>query len=85
MSSKRVSHIFKILFQTGDVNIFVILFLVDMFYKKAPFLTKTTSAVKSETQFNREAIEKELGRVLKEKSIIGIIPGSNYTDNGNGN
>ena len=34
MSSKSVSQIFKILFQTGDINIFVlhsVFFLVDMF------------------------------------------------------
>ena len=43
MSSKSVSQIFKILFQTGDINIFVL--------RDAPFLTKKTSVVKSETQF----------------------------------
>ena len=33
MSSKRVPQILKILFQTGDINIFVLrgIFLVDMF------------------------------------------------------
>ena len=33
MSSKSVSQIFKILFQIGDINLFVIrdVFLVDMF------------------------------------------------------
>ena len=37
---------------------FVVLFLVDMFNEKAPFLTrKKTSVVKSETHFCREAVE----------------------------
>ena len=42
MSSKSVSQIFKILFQPGDINIFVLhgIFLVDIFNYKAPFLTK---------------------------------------------
>ena len=46
-----MSLIFKVLFQTGDINIFVFMvpFLVDMFNYKAPFLTKKTSANKSET------------------------------------
>ena len=59
MSSKSLSQIFKILFQTGDVNILSFLpsFFVDLFKQKAPFLTKKVSAVKSETPFGREAIE----------------------------
>ena len=46
-----MSQIFEILFQTGDINIFVLrgVFLADKFNEKAPFLTKKTSAVKSET------------------------------------
>ena len=34
MSSKSVSHIFKILFKTGDINIFVLpgAILIAMFY-----------------------------------------------------
>ena len=36
---------------------FMVSFSVDMFNLKAPFLTKKTSAVKSETHFSREAIE----------------------------
>ena len=59
MSSKSVSQIFKILFQTGDVNIFV---LRGVFFSRygqlnSSFSDKKTSAVKSETQFSREAIE----------------------------
>ena len=42
MISKSVSQIFKILFQAGYINIFVLcgVFLVDLFHWKAPFLTK---------------------------------------------
>ena len=55
MSSKSMSQIFKISFQTGDFNIFV---LPGVFFSRyAPFLTKKTSAVKSERYFSREAIE----------------------------
>ena len=58
MSSKSMSQIFKILFQTGDINIFV---LRDVFFSryvqlKSSFLRKRSSAVKSETHFSREAI-----------------------------
>ena len=44
----------KILFQTRDINIFVLrgVFLVELFNEKPPFLTQKTSAVKSETHFN---------------------------------
>ena len=59
MNSNSVSQSFETLFQTGDVNIFVLrgVFLVDMFKQKATFLTKKTSAVINETHFRREAIE----------------------------
>ena len=59
MSSKKVSHIFKILFQTGDINIFVhrVFFFSRYVQLKAPFLTKKASAVKSKTHFSREAFE----------------------------
>ena len=54
-----MSQIFKILFQTGDINVFV---LRDVFFGrylqlKSSFSDEKTSAVKSETQFSREAIE----------------------------
>ena len=59
MSSESVSQIFKTLFQTGDINIFVL--RCDFFSRyvqlKGSFSDKKTSAVKSETHFNREAIE----------------------------
>ena len=59
MSSKSVSQIFKILFQTGDINILVPrgVFFSTCVQLKASFLTKKTSAVKSETYFSIEAIE----------------------------
>ena len=42
-----MSHIFKILCQTGDINIFsfVVSFLVDIFTEKAPFSDNFTPAV----------------------------------------
>ena len=47
ITSKSVSQTFKILFQT----VFLSVFLVDIFNKKAPSLTKKTSAVKCKTRF----------------------------------
>ena len=56
MSSKSMSQIFKNLFQTGDINIFV---FCGVFFSRYVQLKsdKETSAVKSETQISREAIE----------------------------
>ena len=54
-----MSQICEILFQSRDINTFlsfVVSFLVDMFNQNTPFLTKKTSAGKSETLFNKEAI-----------------------------
>ena len=58
MSSKCVSQIFKILFQTGNINIFVLrgVFFNGYVQKKYPFLTNKTSTVKSEAYFGREAV-----------------------------
>ena len=54
-----MSQIFKILFQTGDIDIFVLRchFFSRYVQLKGSFSDKKTSAVKSETHFNREAIE----------------------------
>ena len=55
-----MSQIFKILFQTGDINIFVVrgVFFSRYVQLKSSFSDKKkTSAVKSETYFTREAIE----------------------------
>ena len=41
-------------------------FFVGMFNKKAPFLTKKTPTVKSETHFSIEAIKNYRGKVLKD-------------------
>ena len=51
MSSKSVSQIFKILFQTGDTNIFVLhgVFFSRYIQLKRSFSDEKTSAVKSET------------------------------------
>ena len=58
MSSKSMSHIFKILFQTGDFNIFVLrgVFFSRYLQLKGSFSDEKT-AVKSETQCSREAIK----------------------------
>ena len=62
-----------------------------MFNLKAPFLTKKTSALKSETHFRREALENYRGKVLKQNSIIRkswsfakLFTVQNYTENANG-
>ena len=49
MSSKSVSQIFKILFQTGDINIFVLcgVFFSRYVQLKTSLLTEKISAVKS--------------------------------------
>ena len=59
MISKSVSQIFKILFQTGDVNIFVLRSVFSSRYvqlKSCFSEEKKTSAVISKTHFSREAI-----------------------------
>ena len=45
VSSKSVSHIFKILFETGDINILslVVSFLVDMFNSKSTIVVPEQS------------------------------------------
>ena len=66
MSSKSVSQIFKTYFKLEILTFFsfTVSFLIDMFNYKAPFLTKKTPALKSETYFSREAIENQLGKVF---------------------
>ena len=51
MSSTSVSYIFKILFQTGDINIFVRrgVFLTRQIQLKSSFPDEKTSTLKSET------------------------------------
>ena len=66
MNSKSVSQIFKILFQTGDINIFVHCGIFFSRYVKAPFLTKKT-AVKSETYFSRGSYRKLTWQSIKRK------------------
>ena len=55
MSSKSLSQIFEILFQTGDINIFVLrgVFFSRYIQLKSSFSDGKT-AVKSETHFSRE-------------------------------
>ena len=76
MSAKNMSQIFKILLQSRYVEL------------KSSFSFEKTSAVKSETQFSREAIENWRGKVLKKNSIIGrswssakLFKVQNYTEN----
>ena len=59
MSSKSVPQIFKILCQTGDINIFVLrgAFFSRYVQLKSSFSDEKTLAVKSETHFSREANE----------------------------
>ena len=59
MSSKSMSQIFKILFQTRDINIFVLrgVFFSRYLQLKSSFSDEKKSAIKSETCFSREAIE----------------------------
>ena len=60
MSSKSVSQIFKILFQTGDINIFVLrgVFLSRYFQLKSTFSDKKTSLVKSNSHTLVEKLSK---------------------------
>ena len=60
MSSKSVPQIFKILFQTGDINILVLrgVFFNRYVQLKSTLSNKKILAVKSETHFIRETIEK---------------------------
>ena len=54
MSSKSLSQIFKILFQTGNINIFVLrgVFFSRYVQLKSSFSDEKTSAVKSDTRFS---------------------------------
>ena len=54
MSSKSLSQIFKILFQTEDINTFVLrgVFFSRYVQLKSSFSDEKTSAVKSETRFS---------------------------------
>ena len=60
MSSKKASQIFKTLFQTRDINIFVLrgVFYGRVVQLKSSFPEKNiTSSVISETRFSEEAIK----------------------------
>ena len=59
MTSKSVFQIFKISFQTGDINIFVLrgVFFSGYVQLKSSFSGEKTSTVKSDTNFSREAIK----------------------------
>ena len=59
MSSKTVSQIFKIFFETGDINNIILrgVFFSRYIELKSFSDKKKKTAVKSETHFSREAIE----------------------------
>ena len=57
MSSKIVSQIFKILFQTGDILVLRGVFFSRYVQLKSFFSNEKTSAVKSETEFSKQAIK----------------------------
>ena len=84
-----MSHIFKILFQTGDINIFVLrgVFFSRYVQRKSSLSEEKHSSgeIWDVTHFCREAIFVE-----KENSIIGrswsspkLFIVQNYTENGN--
>ena len=59
MTPKIVSQVFKILFQTGDINIFPFCgaFSCEYVQLNSCFSNEKISVVKSETHLSREAIE----------------------------
>ena len=59
MSSKSVSQIFKIIFQTGDINICVLhgVFVTRYVELENSFSDKKNISPEIETHFSREAIE----------------------------
>ena len=63
-------------------------FLVDMFKQKAPFLTKKTSAVKSEIHFHRRELTwqsiKGKFQNWQKLEICKLFIAQNYTENTNG-
>ena len=71
MSSKCVSQIFKILFQTGNINIVILHGVFFSMYVKLKSSFFDKKAVKCETQFSSEASNVLRGKVLKENFIIG--------------
>ena len=59
MNSKSVSQIFKILYETGDINIFVLrcVFFSKSVQLKSSFSDEKNVSGESETHFGREAIQ----------------------------
>ena len=93
MSSKILSHIFKIIFQTRNIKFFVLLGASFSRYiqLKGSFSDEKISTVIFETHFSSEAIRIKCCKVLKESFIIGRCWSSaklfimqNYIDNANG-
>ena len=93
MNSKSLSQIFKILFQTGDINNFALrgVFFSRYVQLTSSFSDQKTSAVKAEIDFSRGAIKVWRGKVLKKNLIIGrswsfskLCIMQKYTHNANG-
>ena len=74
MSSKIVSQIFKTLFKTGDINIFVLLgvFISRYVQLKSSFFDNKTSTMESETRLSRKEIGNQRGKVLELCKVIHI-------------
>ena len=64
MSSKSVSQIFKTLFQTGDINIFVLrcVFFSRYVQLKSSFSVEKNIKMKFETRFSREAVKINMAK-----------------------
>ena len=92
-AQKSVSQIFEILFQTGDINIFVLLgVFISICSTKKLLSRQNKHQWWNLRHFNKESVENSCGKVLKENSIIARGCGfaklfimQNYTVNPNGN
>ena len=69
MSSKKVSQIFKILFQTGNTNIFVRHGVLFSRYVQLKSSAAKNISVGIETKFGSEAMKVLRGKALKENPI----------------
>ena len=89
MSSKSVSQIFKVLFQTGNINISV---LHSVFFSRYVQLKRSFSDDEKHQRWNlRHTLVEKHGKVLMENSIIGrswnsakLFIMQHFTDNANG-
>ena len=73
MSSNRVSQILKILFQTGDINIFVL---------RGVFLSRYVQLKSSFSERGKVLKENSIGRSWSSAKLLIL---QNYTENAIGN